>query len=128
MKACRLEDYANSHFNLAQGLFKSNQSIEDALSFNPAPLSRPLLRMNSSFYHAAVAFNKHLWEYTNPKGKGKDLEYGLQQIVALLLVSPPPIADEIYCQTLKQMTKCETQWVSCPLSNPDPSLTGHGTC
>ena len=71
--------------------------------------------MDSSFHHAALVFNKHLWEYTNPKGKGTDLVYGLQQMIALLLVSPPPIVDEAYCQTLKQMTKCETQWVLSPI-------------
>lgn len=111
VKACRIEDYAKEHFNLAQGLFRSNQSIEEAVSFMPTPLSRPLLCMNSSFHHAAIVFNKHLWEYTDSKDKEVELEYGLQQMIALLLVSPPPIVDEVYCQTLKQMTKCESQWV-----------------
>ena len=65
--------------------------------------------MDPSFHHAAIVFNKHLWEYTDPKEKGARFEPCLQHMIALLLVSPPVVVDEFYCQTLKQMTKCETQ-------------------
>ena len=84
-------------------------SIHKALVFEPHPLSHPLLKMDRTFHSAALLFNQHLWNYTDSSLGSKDPESHLPKMIALLLIDPPLLVDELYCQVVKQMTECSNQ-------------------
>ena len=109
LKVCHMDEYAATHFNLSRGWLHSKLDVRQALSFSEAPLEQPLLNVESKFTHMALMLNEFIWSYTKPNPREPCPQKYIQQLIALLMMSPPILVDECYCQTLKQMTGCNTQ-------------------
>ena len=109
LKVCHMDEYAATHFHLSRGWLHSKLDVRQALSFSDAPLEQPLLNIESKFVHMALMLNEFIWSYTKPNPRETCPQKYIQQLIALLMLSPPILLDECYCQTLKQMTGCNTQ-------------------
>ena len=108
-KAHHFAEYAEEHFNLSRGWFRGSYSLRQALAFSEERLERPLLRMGANYTYQALIINKLIWLYTKQDPLVASPEIYIQQLIALLLLSPPILTDECYCQAMKQMTSCNTQ-------------------
>lgn len=109
LKVCHMDDFASTHFNLYRGWLHSKLDVHQALSFSKEPLQQPLLNVESKYTHMALMINEFIWSYTKPDPRETCPQKFIQQLIALLMMSPPILLDECYCQTLKQMTGCDTQ-------------------
>ena len=108
-KAHHFSEYAEKHFNLSRGWFRSSCPLRQALAFSEDRLERPLLQMETNYTYQALIINKLIWLYTKHDPLVASPEIYIQQLISLLLLSPPILIDECYCQTMKQMTSCNTQ-------------------
>ena len=104
-----MDEFAANHFNLSRGWLHSKLDVRQALSFSEERLQQPLLNVESKFTHMALMINEFIWSYTKPKRGETSPQKYIQQLIALIMMSPPILLDECYCQTLKQMTGCNTQ-------------------
>lgn len=109
IKVCHMDEFAANHFNLSRGWLHSKLDVRQALSFSEERLQQPLLNVESKFTHMALMINEFIWSYTKPKRGETSPQKYIQQLIALIMMSPPILLDECYCQTLKQMTGCNTQ-------------------
>ena len=110
MKAFYLEEYAETHFNRGNGWLSREEPIDSLLAYSEDTLSRPLLKMDKSYNRTALLLNKEIQSVTQGKRGNEGDDECIQRIIALLLLSPKVLIDECYCQLMKQMTKCHTQY------------------
>ena len=106
-----MEEYAVEHFNRKHGWLHGEESVESLLAHSDEPLKYPLLKMDSELERCALLLNKEIHEYTDGKKKREDSAERIRRMIALLLLSPAVLVDECYCQLMKHMTKCHTQYV-----------------
>lgn len=111
VKAHYMEEYAVEHFNRKHGWLHGEESVESLLAHSDEPLKYPLLKMDSELERCALLLNKEIHEYTDGKKKREDNAECIRRMIALLLLSPAVLVDECYCQLMKHMTKCHTQYV-----------------
>ena len=107
-----MEEYAKEHFQQKHGFFSFTKiPIQKLLTFSSTPLQYPLTKLNCILSLDAFDFNKYLWEYTDLHRILNDRFASLKKILLLLLISPPTLVDEYYCQVIKQMTACPIAYV-----------------
>ena len=111
VKAHYKEEYAVEHFNRKHGWLHGEESVESLLAHSDEPLKYPLLKKDSELERCALLLNKEIHEYTDGKKKREDNAECIRRMIALLLLSPAVLVDECYCQLMKHMTKCHTQYV-----------------
>lgn len=111
VKACYIEEYAARYFNRKHGWLQREESIESLLSHSSELLKYPLLKMDSQLGRCALIINKEIHDYTEGKRNRNESAECIRRMIALLLLSPVVLVDECYCQLIKQMTKCHTQYL-----------------
>ena len=103
-KAYYFKDYARQHFNLRRSFFREI-SVDELLHHDGKELQQPLLKMNPGLFKIALLVNHHIHSYCDDRQKEH-----IQRIIAYLLLSPEIMTDECYCQLLKQLTNCKSQY------------------
>ena len=66
--------------------------------------------MDKNYNRTALLLNKEIQTITRGKRDNEGDDECIRRIIALLLLSPEVLIDECYCQLMKQMTKCHTQY------------------
>ena len=106
VEAAKLDEYANSHFNMnRKGLLKSKTTAEKMLKFKPEPIRTSLRRLNEELSNEAVQTFKNLTGYMGDRPSKKPPLDHAKKILLSTLAAPEELRDEIYCQLCKQTTE-----------------------